>query len=95
MASSFVVDRAAEQRLQNYFDSIGGVLGLAARRASFATYAMGIVGGPVAVRPVVTIGELEALSLDEKTGMAGFACPALSTARPQAPGRDALQWVAR
>jgi SRSO17 transposase len=38
------VDEAAEQRLTDYFDRIGSVLGDDARRASFATYAMGILG---------------------------------------------------
>jgi SRSO17 transposase len=68
MASSFVVDRAAEQRLQNYFDSIGGVLGLDARRASFATYAMGILGDaerksvePIAARACHDPGRVDAL----------------------------------
>jgi len=37
-------DGAAEQRLTDYFDRIGNVLGDDARRASFATYAMGILG---------------------------------------------------
>ena len=39
-----LMDGAAEQRLKDYFDRIGNVLGDAARRASFATYAMGILG---------------------------------------------------
>lgn len=38
------MDGAAEQRLKDYFDRIGTVLGDDARRASFATYAMGILG---------------------------------------------------
>jgi SRSO17 transposase len=68
MASNFVIDRAAEQRLQNYFDSIGRVLGLDARRASFATYAMGIFGDaerksvePIAARACPNPNEVDAL----------------------------------
>jgi len=38
------MDRAAEERLQAYFDRIGAVLGRPERRASFAVYAMGILG---------------------------------------------------
>lgn len=39
-----VMDGAAEQRLKDYLDRIGNVLGDDARRASFAVYAMGILG---------------------------------------------------
>src|SRR5437867_152620 len=39
-----IIDSAAEQRLRDYFDRIGNVLGDDARRTSFATYAMGILG---------------------------------------------------
>jgi SRSO17 transposase len=38
------MDAAAEQRLLDYFDRIGDVLGRPERRASFATYALGILG---------------------------------------------------
>jgi SRSO17 transposase len=38
------MDSAAMQRLDEYFDRIGDVLGSAKRRASFATYAMGLFG---------------------------------------------------
>lgn len=38
------MDAAAEQRLLDYFDRIGEVLGRPERRASFATYALGILG---------------------------------------------------
>ena len=38
------MDAAAEQRLLEYFDRIGEVLGRPERRASFATYALGILG---------------------------------------------------
>jgi SRSO17 transposase len=38
------MDSAAEQRLKDYFDHIGIVLGDETRRASFAIYAMGILG---------------------------------------------------
>lgn len=39
-----IIDDAAEQRLKDFFDRIGNVLGDDARRASFAIYAMGILG---------------------------------------------------
>jgi SRSO17 transposase len=39
-----LMDAAAEQRLLDYFDRIGDVLGRPERRASFATYALGILG---------------------------------------------------
>jgi len=39
-----LMDGAAEQRLLDYFDRIGEVLGRPERRASFATYALGILG---------------------------------------------------
>jgi len=39
-----LMDAAAEQRLAKYFDRIGAVLGLKARRESFAIYALGIFG---------------------------------------------------
>src|SRR4051812_35277854 len=39
-----LMDAAAEQRLAKYFDRIGTVLGLKARRESFAIYALGIFG---------------------------------------------------
>lgn len=38
------MDEAAEKRLTAYFDRIGEVLGRPERRASFATYALGILG---------------------------------------------------
>lgn len=38
------MNAAAEQRLQDYFDRIGEVLGRPERRASFAVYAFGILG---------------------------------------------------
>ena len=38
------VDAGAERRLWTYFDRIGEILGDDARRASFAIYAMGILG---------------------------------------------------
>lgn len=39
-----LMNNAAEQRLVTYFDRIGKVLGRPERRASFAVYAMGILG---------------------------------------------------
>lgn len=41
---SELMNAAAEQRLQDYFDRIGAVLGRPERRASFAVYAFGILG---------------------------------------------------
>jgi SRSO17 transposase len=38
------VEDPIEQRLEEYFDSIGTVLGHPSRRASFATYALGLLG---------------------------------------------------
>src|SRR5262245_647263 len=43
--TDFVMDTAAEGRLEDYFDTIGKVLNNKRRRASFAIYAMGILGG--------------------------------------------------
>jgi SRSO17 transposase len=42
-ASPFVFDAAAEQRFGAYLESIGDVLGNDARRASFSTYALGLL----------------------------------------------------
>jgi SRSO17 transposase len=41
---SYTLDPPAQRRLKKYFDSIGQVLRHAAQRASFAMYAMGILG---------------------------------------------------
>jgi SRSO17 transposase len=38
------LDDAAEDRLSDYFDRIGAILGHSKRRASFAMYAMGVLG---------------------------------------------------
>jgi SRSO17 transposase len=38
------IDRATEQRLRDYLDGIGDVLGTPQRRAHFASYAFGLVG---------------------------------------------------
>jgi SRSO17 transposase len=50
------MDAAAEQRLKDYFDRVGQVLGNDARRASFAIYAMGILGDGErkSVEPIAT-----------------------------------------
>ena len=40
----FVLDASGQQRLWEYFDRIGEVLGDEARRASYAVYAMGLLG---------------------------------------------------
>src|SRR5678809_331131 len=39
-----LMNAAAEQRLEDYFDRIGQVLGRPERRASFAIYAFGVLG---------------------------------------------------
>jgi SRSO17 transposase len=44
MSSDFVMDAAAERRLEQYLGAIGQVLNNKRRRASFAMYAMGILG---------------------------------------------------
>src|SRR3954454_10180355 len=41
---SYELDQAATRRLQDYFEQIGEILGDRRRRASFAMYAMGILG---------------------------------------------------
>lgn len=44
MSMPELMDRAAEQRLSDYFDRVGEVIGSHERRASFAIYALGILG---------------------------------------------------
>lgn len=41
---AYVVDAAGQRRLNDYFDSIGAILGRRDRRESFALYAMGLFG---------------------------------------------------
>jgi SRSO17 transposase len=60
-------DRAARQRLEAYFDRIGAVLGNRQRRASFATYAVGLLGEgerksmePIAARACADPEEIDA-----------------------------------
>src|SRR5215471_6290031 len=60
------VDAAGVERLESYFDKIGGVLGDERRRASFAMYAMGLFGEgerksvePIAARACGDPGETE------------------------------------
>jgi len=38
------MDRAAQERLESYFDRIGKILGSSSRRGSFAMYALGLLG---------------------------------------------------
>jgi SRSO17 transposase len=49
-----ILDADAGRRLEAYFDAIGGVLGHPSRRASFATYAMGLLtdGERKSVEPI-------------------------------------------
>jgi SRSO17 transposase len=60
------LDAAGVERLESYFDKIGGVLGDERRRASFAMYAMGLFGEgdrksvePIAARACGEPGETE------------------------------------
>lgn len=62
-----LMDAAAEQRLVDYFDRIGEVLGRPERRASFATYALGILGEgerksiePIAARACTDLKRMDA-----------------------------------
>lgn len=64
----FVMDKPAEQRLTDYFDTLGEVLELPSRRASFAIYAMGILGDgerksvePIAARACPDLKGVDAL----------------------------------
>jgi SRSO17 transposase len=64
---SELMDAAAEQRLVGYFDHLGEVLGRPERRASFATYALGILGEgerksiePIAARACADPGRMDA-----------------------------------
>jgi SRSO17 transposase len=64
----YVMDADAQIRLANYFGRIGEVLGNKKRRASFATYAMGLLGEaerksmePIAARACVAPAEVDAL----------------------------------
>src|SRR5258706_1288019 len=59
---------AAQQRLKDYFDRIGELLGDDARRASFATYAIGLLADgdrksiePIAARACADPDETDAL----------------------------------
>lgn len=60
-------DEGAQKRLQQYFDRIGQVLGNKQRRASFATYAMGLLGDgerksmePIAARACANLEQMDA-----------------------------------
>jgi len=62
-----LMDAAAERRLATYFEQIGAVLGLPARRESFAIYALGIFGDgerksiePIAARACTDPERMEA-----------------------------------
>lgn len=63
----YTMDQAAARRLDEYFQCIGDVLGDPRRRASFATYAMGILGEgerksmePIAARATADPGAVDA-----------------------------------
>jgi len=64
----FLLDEAAQQRLVTYFDGIGGILDDPRRRASCATYAMGLLADgdrksvePIAARTCADIDETDPL----------------------------------
>lgn len=64
----YVMDSGAQNRLVQFFERIGAVLGNKKRKASFATYAMGLLGEgdrksmePIAARACGTLAEVEAL----------------------------------
>ena len=44
MGMEYMLDAKGERRLEGYFDRIGAVLNTAPQRASFATYAIGLMG---------------------------------------------------
>jgi SRSO17 transposase len=63
-----VLNADAGRRLEAYFDTIGELLGHPARRASFATYAMGLLADgerksvePIAARACADPGQVDAL----------------------------------
>jgi SRSO17 transposase len=63
----FVLDEKGQKRLVGFFDLIGQVLGREERKASYALYAMGLLGGgdrksmePIAARVCPDIEEVEA-----------------------------------
>lgn len=65
---SYLLNREAERRLDDYFTSIGVLLGNDGRRASFATYAMGLLGDgdrksvePIAARACAAPEKVDAL----------------------------------
>jgi SRSO17 transposase len=61
------IDRATEQRLRDYLDGIGDVLGTAQRRDNFARYALGLIGDgdrksmePIAARACASAAHMDA-----------------------------------
>lgn len=61
------IDRAAEQRLRDYLDGIGDVLGTPQRRENFARYALGLIGEggrksmePIAARAGASVEHVDA-----------------------------------
>jgi SRSO17 transposase len=63
----FEIDQAARDRLTNYVDMIGTVLGTPQRRTNFARYALGLIGDgtrksmePIAVRDCVDVRKADA-----------------------------------
>jgi SRSO17 transposase len=60
------MNSAAVRRLESYFGRIGDVLGTSGRRASFARYAMGLLGGAErkSVEPIAALACAEAAKTD-------------------------------
>ena len=61
------IDHATEQRLRDYLDDIGGILGSPPRRDNFARYALGLIGDgdrksmePIAARAGVSVAHMDA-----------------------------------
>ena len=61
------IDRAAEQRLHDYLDHLGEILGTPQRRTNFARYAFGLIGAgerksmePIAARSGASVAHMDA-----------------------------------
>jgi SRSO17 transposase len=106
--SSYQVDSAVEQRLKQYFDRIGLVLGNPERRASFATYAIGLLGDgerksmePIAARACASPEEMDAqhqrlghFIRDSKWSDARVRAEAARYALEQMTAREAIStWI--
>jgi len=61
------IDRAATQRLREFLDGIGVILGTPQRRENFARYALGLIGDgdrksvePIVARAGPSVGHMDA-----------------------------------